>query len=262
MKICVCVKYVPGEGEILLTEDKRLDRDGMAGVINPFDLYAVEAALRIKDKYPDTFVLALTMGTEESKRALKECLAVGVDEVCLLSDERLIGADTSLTAKALKGAISNLEKEYGKFDAIFTGSKTIDGGTSQLAVKLADTFDYPSLTFALTAEYKNDSLEAFIENDEGNRIYDIKLPAVLSFTKAEFTTRYPNISRIISSEKADIRRLTLEDIGEIAYKRNGQIVVKESEYSVSKKQGLMIEEKLGEDSAKKLVGVLFEEHLL
>lgn len=262
MNILVCVKYVPGEVDLELNNAHHLNREAMAGVINPFDLYAMEAAARLKDEDDSVRITALTMGPQGAKKALKECLALGAEDAYLLTDDVLIGADAYDTAKALAKAVKTIERTKGAFDAIFIGSKTIDGNTSQLAMRLCEELGLPALTYALTATRREQSLEVLVENDEGNRVYDIKLPAVLSFTKAEFNTRYPEIVRIIESEHTDIPTLSAKDIGYVKESKKTAIHMEEAGFAPTEKQGLMIEEKLGEDSAKKLVGVLFEEHLL
>ena len=115
MKIIVCVKQVPDTSDIKWTENNTIKRDGLESIINPYDLYAFEAALKLKNKCENSEVVALTMGPEQSKRMLRKLSACGADDTVLLSDKKFAGADTYATGKTIAQAIKSY---YEDFDLI------------------------------------------------------------------------------------------------------------------------------------------------
>ena len=128
MNILVCVKQVPDTTEIKIDPvTNTLIRAGVPSIVNPFDAYALEVAARIKDVTPDSKIVVLSMGPEQAKDALKECLAVGGDKAYLVSDRAFSGSDTLATSYILSKAIAKVEGTGGKIDAIFCGKQAIDG---------------------------------------------------------------------------------------------------------------------------------------
>jgi electron transfer flavoprotein beta subunit len=119
MKIVVCIKQVPNTSEVRWTENNTMIREGVESILNPFDEYAVETALRIKEQIPDTLITVLTMGPFQAKDALKRAIAMGSDQAILLTDNKLKGADTLATSRTLAKAI---REKVGNFDltALFT----------------------------------------------------------------------------------------------------------------------------------------------
>jgi len=133
MNILVCIKQVPDTTEIKIDPvTNTLIRAGVPSIVNPFDAYALEIAARIKDVTPGTKITLLSMGPDQAKAALKECLAVGGDKAYLVSDRAFGGADTLATSYTLKTAIEKLEETEGRFDIIFCGKQAIDGDTAQV----------------------------------------------------------------------------------------------------------------------------------
>ena len=133
MKILVCVKQVPDTTEIKIDPvTNTLIRAGVPSIVNPFDAYALEIAARIKDENPDTEITLLSMGPDQAKDALRECLAVGADKAYLCSDRKFGGSDTLATSYILASAIEAIEAKEGRFDIIFGGKQAIDGDTGQV----------------------------------------------------------------------------------------------------------------------------------
>ncbi|MBR6921981.1 MAG: electron transfer flavoprotein subunit beta/FixA family protein, partial [Clostridia bacterium] len=127
MKIAVCVKQVPATSDAKIDpETKRIIREGGKAVVNPFDLYAIEEAVRIKERTGGE-VIALSMGPEKAKAALTEALSMGVDRAVLLSDRAFGGSDTWATSYALAKAIEKI----GGVDLILCGKQAVDGDTAQ-----------------------------------------------------------------------------------------------------------------------------------
>ena len=144
MNIIVCIKQVPETQEVRLDPvTHTLKREGIAAIINPFDLYALEEGFRVKDAHGGTVTL-LTMGPPQAEAALREALGYGADAAVLLSDKAFAGADTWATALTLARAIEKL----GGADLIFCGKQAIDGDTAQVGPMLATILDIPYVAWA------------------------------------------------------------------------------------------------------------------
>ena len=151
MNIIVCVKQTPeaGKGEMSPGTGTVL-RTGRKQVINPFDLYAMEAALRVQEKEPDTRIIALSMGPASAASVLRDCIGLGAETGYLVSDPAFAGSDVRGTAQVLARAVRVIEKREGiRADAVFCGAKTVDGGTSMLGPELAQFLGVPQVTYAL-----------------------------------------------------------------------------------------------------------------
>ena len=151
MNIIVCVKQTPeaGKGEMDPGTGTVL-RTGCKLVINPFDLYAMEAALRVQEQASDTRIIALSMGPESAASVLRDCIGLGAETGYLVCDPAFEGSDVRGTAQVLARAVRVIEKREGiHADAVFCGAKTVDGGTSMLGPELAQFLGVPQVTYAL-----------------------------------------------------------------------------------------------------------------
>jgi electron transfer flavoprotein beta subunit len=152
LRIVVCIKQVPETQEVRLDpETHTLKREGVKSIINPFDLYAVEEGLRVKDAQGGRVTL-ITMGPPQAEEALREALGYGADEAVLVSDRAFAGADTWATALTLARAIEKL----GGADLIFTGKQAIDGDTAQVGPMLATILDMPYVGWARKITFSGD----------------------------------------------------------------------------------------------------------
>lgn len=263
MNILVCVKQVPDTTEIKIDPVKNtLIRDGVPSIVNTFDGYALEAAARIKDKNPDTKIVVLSMGPEQAKNALKECLAIAADKAYLVSDRAFGGSDTLATSYILSQAIRKVEELEGKFDAIFCGKQAIDGDTAQVGPEVAEHLDYPQVTYGLEAELDGDTLKITREAEDGREVVGVKLPCLATFTKPAWDPRYPTIKRKLAANKAVIDVLTAAELPTIDLSRAGlggsPTKVKSTFVPQKKTGGIKIHEETAEDSARKLYGLLSE----
>ena len=178
------MKQVPDTTEIKIDPVKNtLIREGVPSIVNPFDGYALEAAARIKDKNPDTKIVALSMGPEQAKAALKECLAIAADKAYLVSDRAFGGSDTLATSYILSHTIQKVEELEGNFDAIFCGKQAIDGDTAQVGPEIAEHLDLPQVTYGLEAEADGGALRVRKEVEEGVEVIAVRTPCVVTFTK-------------------------------------------------------------------------------
>lgn len=139
MNILVCVKQVPDTTEIKIDPVKKtLIREGVPSIVNPYDTYALENAARMRDKDPSVKIYVLSMGPEQAKNALRECLAIAADKAFLITDRAFGGSDTLATSYIISEAIRYVEKQEGiRFDAIFCGKQAIDGDTAQVGPEIA-----------------------------------------------------------------------------------------------------------------------------
>lgn len=261
MNILVCVKQVPDTTEIKIDPVKNtLIREGIPSIVNPFDGYALEAAARIKDKHPDTKIVVVSMGPEQAKAALKECLAIAADKAYLVTDRAFGGADTLATSYTLTHAVKKIEELEGKFDAIFCGKQAIDGDTAQVGPEMAEHLGYPQVTYGLEAELEGAMLKVKKETEEGAEIIGVQTPCVVTFTKPAWDPRYPTIKRKMAANRAEIPNITAADLGEIDLAQAGlkgsPTKVKKTFVPQKKQGGLKIQEEDSVASAKKLFEVL------
>lgn len=267
MNILVCVKQVPDTTEIKIDPVKNtLIREGVPSIVNPFDGYALEAAARIKDKNPDTKIVVLSMGPEQAKVALKECLAIAADKAYLVTDRAFGGSDTLATSYILSEAIKKVEDLEGKFDLIFCGKQAIDGDTAQVGPEIAEHLGYPQITYGLEAELDGDKIKVRKEVEEGVQIITSILPCVVTYTKPAWDPRHATIKRKMAANRAEIPNLTASDLPTIDLTKAGlkgsPTRVKKTFVPAQKTGGVKIEEETGAESAKKLFSLMSDAGLI
>lgn len=261
MNILVCVKQVPDTTEIKIDPVKNtLIREGVPSIVNPFDGYAMEAAARIRDKHPDTKIIVVSMGPEQAKAALKECLALAADRAYLVTDRAFGGSDTLATSYILTHAIHKLEELEGPFDAIFCGKQAIDGDTAQVGPEIAEHLGYPQVTYGLEAEVDGSILRVKKEVEDGANIIGVQMPCVVTFTKPAWDPRFPTIKRKMAANRAQIPNLTAADLPDIDLEQAGlkgsPTKVKRTFVPQKKTGGVTIREATGEEAAHKLYQLL------
>ena len=147
MHIVVCIKQVPDSAQIRVHPvTNTIMRQGVPTIINPYDLFALEAALELRDKFGGE-VTVLTMGPPSAEDSLRKALTFGADRAVLLTDRFFAGADTLATTYALATAIRKIGETYGAPDIIFTGKQTIDGDTAQVGPGIAKRLGLLQLTY-------------------------------------------------------------------------------------------------------------------
>lgn len=266
MNILVCVKQVPDTTEIKIDPvTNTLIRAGVPSIVNPFDGYALEMAVRLKEKSGGGKVTVLSMGPEQAKAALKECLSVGADQAYLLSDRAFGGSDTLATSYILSTAVKKLEKENGKFDLIFCGKQAIDGDTGQVGPEMAEHLGYTQITYAAEVETDGDKVRVKRENDEAIEVLEAKLPVVITVIKTAFEPRTPTIRSKMAANKAVIPTITAADM-EIDLTKAGlkgsPTKVKKTFTPTHKKAGVKIQEESDQLSAQKLLSLLADARLI
>lgn len=211
MKIVLCVKQVPDTSDIKWTENNTIQREGLESIMNPYDVYALEAALYLKQEYGNVEISSITMGPQQAQTILRKTLSVGADSGVLLCDKKFAGSDTYATAKTLAGAIKSKINDY---DLILCGQFAIDGDTAQTGPGIAHFLNIPQVTYVKKIlEYSKKYLTVLRELDDGEEKVKVKLPAVVCMLKSDFEPARANINGVIKAQKAEIETYGLEDIG-------------------------------------------------
>ena len=209
MKILVCVKQVPDTAEMRIDPvTNNLLREGVPSIVNPYDTYALEMALRIRDEHPGTKVSVLSMGPRQAESTLRQCLAVGADDAVLVSGSAFSGSDTLATSYVLSRAIAQI----GPFDLILCGRQAIDGDTAQTGPELAEHLDYPQITLVKELHLDGGKIRAVRETRRGMEVWASSLPALVTVTKPDFEPRCPTVGAKLAAKRAIIRVLTPDDI--------------------------------------------------
>ena len=281
MRILVCVKQVPDTAEIKIDPvTNTLIRAGVPSIVNPFDACALEVAARIKDADPSTEITLLSMGPDQAKDALKECLAVGGDKAYLCSDRKFGGSDTLATSYILASAIQSIEEKEGKFDLILAGKQAIDGDTGQVGPEIAAHMGLAQVTYAAEVSVEGDDIivkresdKALVDmnqhcerSDKGYDMISVQKPAIVTVVKTEFEPRYPTIKSKMAARKKEITVITSEDIPNIDLTRCGlkgsPTKVRKTFTPVKNKNCVMVNEGEVEVSAVKLVDLLVDAKVL
>ncbi len=206
MQIVVCVKQVPDTTQVKVDPNTgTLIREGVPFIINPFDTHAVEESLRLKDAY-GLKVTAISMGPPSADETLRKTVALGIDEVVLLSDRAFAGADTWATSAALAEAIRRLAQKE-EVIIVMCGKQTIDGDTAQVGPGIASRLHYYQLTLVdriddLDLKAKRIRVRRKLEGR--HEIVEAPLPAMLAVVREINHCRYPTVPRRMMAEDAEV----------------------------------------------------------
>ena len=209
MNIIVCIKQVPDTTNVKINpETNTLVRAGVESIINPFDMYALEEGLRVREKHGGT-VTVLSMGPPQVDESLREAISLGADEAVLLSDRSFAGADTLATAYTLASGIRKL----GGADIIFMGRQAIDGDTGQVGPGVAENLGIPHITDIRKIESIEEGtiiVERMLE--EGYLRLKTSLPVLLTVVKEINEPRLPSLKGKMAARKKEITTWVEEDL--------------------------------------------------
>jgi electron transfer flavoprotein beta subunit len=210
MNIVVCLKQVPGTTEVKINpQTNTLIRQGIKNVINPFDTYALEEGVRLREKQGGK-VSVISMGPPQAVEMLREAISLGADEAVLLSDGAFAGADTWATAFTLAGAI----KKIGQVDLVICGRQSTDGDTAQVGPETAEMLGFPFVAYVgQIEEISGGQIRLKRMIDEGHEIIQSPLPAVITVTKEINVPRLPSLRGIMKSKSAAIPTWTVKELG-------------------------------------------------
>ena len=210
MDIIVCIKQVPDTLEVGVNkETNTLIRQGVDSVINPFDLYAVEEGLRLREQFGGT-VTVLSMGPPQVADTLREAISMGADRAVLLSDIDFAGADTLATSYTLARAI----RKIGRFDLVICGRQAVDGDTAHVGPSLAEKLGVPHISCVINIDEVTDEyMVAGRMSADGIEKVKLSLPGLITVSKGINEPRPPSLTGKITAVKNDITMWSAQDIG-------------------------------------------------
>jgi electron transfer flavoprotein beta subunit len=264
MHIVVCVKQVPDTTEVKVNQETgTLIRDGVPSIINPFDQFALEQGIRIKEATGGELTV-LSMGPPQAQKVIMLSLAIGADKGVLLTDRAFAGADTWATSYTLARAIKSMEK----VDLILCGMQAIDGDTAQVGPGLASQLGIPQITYCESLEVVEDGkkLQAVRLIDDGTETVECKFPCLATMTTpSDFVPTNPPFTKIMKAKKKPYEEWTAEnvDADPDLLGLNGSPTWVEKVYPPTEKEaGVMLEGETADELVAKLIETLKKEHFL
>ena len=209
MNIIVCIKQVPNTTQVRINpETNTLIREGVESIINPFDMYAIEEGVRLREKFGGK-VTVISMGPPQAEEALMEAVSLGCDEAILVTDRQFAGSDTWATSYVLSRAI----KKIGDFDIIFCGKQASDGDTAQVGPGISTHLDIPQVTYVKKIEeIKEKTARVERMTEEGFEIIETPIPCLFTVVKEINEPRLPSLKGKMKAKKAEIKKLNAEDL--------------------------------------------------
>jgi electron transfer flavoprotein beta subunit len=215
MHIVVCIKQVPDSAQIRVHPvTNTIMRQGVPAIVNPYDLFSLEEALRLKDKFGGK-VTVICMGPPQAEEALRKCVSFGADDAVLVTDRAFAGADTLATSYALAAAIRKLNSEQ-KVDVVFTGKQTIDGDTAQVGPGIAKRMGLQLLTYVsriVETDLANDTITVERRGEGGVQVLQTKLPALITMLENTNEMRFASLPAMIQAAAYQVRKWNKEDAG-------------------------------------------------
>ena len=211
MRIICPIKRVPDTAaeKKIDAGDRTVDRDASEPVLNANDEWSIEEAMRIKERTPDTEVIAVCMGPEAAQQTVRKALSYGLDGAILVTDDAVVGSDALATARVLAGALAG-----EAFDLVIMGNQSSDARTMLVPAMLAELLDVPALTFAKRLEL-TDGGTAIVDRETatGHETVEAPLPAVVSVVEAINEPRYPSFKGIMAAKSKPLEVRSLADVG-------------------------------------------------
>jgi electron transfer flavoprotein alpha/beta subunit len=208
VNIVVCIKQVPDAAEVRINpETNTLIREGVPGIINPYDMHALEAGLQLRETAGGK-VTALTMGPPQAESSLREAVSMGADDAVLLTDRAFAGSDTWATAYVLSKAVRKIGA-----DIILCGKQAIDGDTAQVGPEMAELLDIPHISYVRKIEEARiGGIRVQRLMDDGYDIVESTLPALLTVVRELNQPRLPSLKGKMAAKKKEIMRWGFPEI--------------------------------------------------
>ncbi len=214
MNIIVCIKQVPDTTEVRIDpETNTLVRSGVQCIVNPFDMYAIEEGVRLKEQFGGK-VIVVTMGPPQAEDALREAISLGADEAILISDRAFAGSDTWATSYTLSQVI----RKIGDCDLVICGKQAIDGDTAQVGPGISAHLDIPQVTYVKKIEQVNLQKDnhRYIQvermTEEGYEIIESPLPCLITVVKEINEPRLPSLKGKMRAKKAEVKKWGAGDL--------------------------------------------------
>ena len=215
MHIVVCIKQVPDSAQIRVHPvTNTIMRQGVPAIVNPYDLFALEEALRLKDRFGGR-VTMLCMGPPQAEEALRKCISFGATDAILVTDRAFAGADTLATSYALAAAIRRIGQEQS-VDLVFTGKQTIDGDTAQVGPGIAKRLGLNLLTYvSKVVEVDLDGRLLKVERraEGGVQLLQTTLPSLITMLEGTNEMRFASLDDMLRAGRHAVRRWNKDDAG-------------------------------------------------
>ncbi len=261
MNIAVLIKEVPDTEARLNVKDWQVDLSEVSFVINPYDEYALEEALRIKDASEDkqVKVFVLMVGRETSRKNLLNCLALGADEAILIADPACDGSDPLTLARILAKVLKELSPTL-----VFAGKQGVDFDWGLTAIAVANELGYPHVGVVkeFKPDFKNSSFKAVSEADEGELVFEGRLPAVITAEKGLNEPRYASLKGIMGAKKKPMNIKNLADLdidAQSVGSSSSKVKLIRCVPPPEKPPGKIIQGETVEEKVKELIRLLHEE---
>ena len=247
MKILICIKQVPDTAtKIKISENKKtIEQTSIKYEINPYDEYAIEEALRLKENNPNTTITVISLGPERVKQSLTKIIAIGADNAIHLKTNENI-KNSFVVAKILANEIK--KKNY---DLILFGKKSVDQDNNQIGIMIGEINQIPCISNCTEFKINNNTITAHREIEGAIQIFESKLPIIITQEKGKNELRYPSLRNLMAAKKK-----TIESI-DIVEQINDDIELIKLEYPPVRKEGKIIGE--GKEAVSELVRILREE---
>jgi len=215
MHIVVCIKQVPDSAQIRVHPvTNTIMRQGVPAIVNPYDLFALEAALRLKDQFGGR-VTVLCMGPPQAEDALRKCISFGATDAILVTDRAFAGADTLATSYALASAIRKIGQEQA-VDLVFTGKQTIDGDTAQVGPGVAKRLEMNLLTYVsriVDVDLDGRRLQVERRAEGGVQLLETALPALITMLEGTNEMRFATMDDMLRAGRCPVRKWSKDDAG-------------------------------------------------
>jgi electron transfer flavoprotein beta subunit len=218
MRTIVCIKQVPGTSKVEVDEKTGvLKRDGIDTKMNPYDLYALETSITIKENHGGD-IKVISMGPPQAMEVIKEAFSMGADSGILISDRKFAGSDVLATAYTISQGV----KQAGDFDLILCGKQTTDGDTAQVGPEMAEYLGIPHVAnVRKLIEVKESSVVVEVDMPNTFNVVEVKYPCLLTVEKDIFEPRLPSYKKKIASKDREIKILSLKDFEDQDEKKYG-----------------------------------------
>jgi len=215
MHIVVCIKQVPDSAQIRVHPvTNTIMRQGVPAIVNPYDLFALEEALRLKDKFGGR-VTMLCMGPPQAEDALRKCISFGATDAILVTDRAFAGADTLATSYALTAAIRKIHAEQA-VDLVFTGKQTIDGDTAQVGPGIAKRLGWNLLTYVSKineVDLDGGTLTVERRAEGGVQRLQTTLPSLITMLEGTNEMRFATMDDMLRAARVQVRKWSKDDAG-------------------------------------------------
>ena len=233
MHIVVCIKQVPDSAQIRVHPvTNTIMRQGVPAIVNPYDLFALEEALRLKDQFGGR-VTMLCMGPPQAEDSLRKCISFGATDAILVTDRAFAGADTLATSYALASAIRKIGEQQA-VDLVFTGKQTIDGDTAQVGPGIAKRLGLNLLTYVsriVKVDLEARRIQVERRAEGGVQVLDTTLPSLITMLEGTNEMRFANMDDMLRAARFEVKRWNkddagIEDVSKIGLKGSPTVVSK------------------------------------